>query len=224
VTTATTAGYSGEEALHGADVRLANASILDFWQWAYCDLKDNTGRGVFAEWMVAKLLRLPASEPRPPWQAWDITTPDGLTLEVKASAYVQTFGDPANGVLGNPSKIRFSRLKTRRPLDRFGKKIAEEKTYNADLYVFCVELCAQEAAWDPLDLGQWEFYVLERDALQDLGQSSMNLRTLRKVASETAGGPFPAESFRDRSLELISEWAARPDVCRRGRRMMEAGI
>jgi len=35
---------------------LLSATVLDFWQWAFSDLSMNNIRGVFSEWLVAKLL------------------------------------------------------------------------------------------------------------------------------------------------------------------------
>jgi hypothetical protein len=33
-----------------------DATVLDFWRWAFSDLRDNTGRGILAEFFVATAL------------------------------------------------------------------------------------------------------------------------------------------------------------------------
>lgn len=209
-------GYSGGERLSGGDVHVQAATMLDFWRWAYSDLMDNTGRGVFAEWMVTKIIGLPAEEARSTWHPWDISTPEKVRLEVKASAHWQSFHDPADEVADNPSKIRFERLKTKWPLDAFGKRVADTETYNADLYIFCAELCIDRDAWNPLDLRQWQFYVLERETLRSLNQKSMNLNTLRKTAERTGRGSLAAAQLRENVNLLVEKWAAKPEVQRRG--------
>lgn len=70
---------------------LAKASILDFWQWAFSDLCANNVRGVFAEWLVAKLLDIDLPDARDSWAAWDLQTAEGVTIEVKCGAYVQSW-------------------------------------------------------------------------------------------------------------------------------------
>lgn len=43
--------------LDGAEVFTGSgASVRDFWQWAYSDLRTNTARGVLAEYLVCSRL------------------------------------------------------------------------------------------------------------------------------------------------------------------------
>jgi hypothetical protein len=39
----------GSERFSGLD-----ATVAEFWRWAFSDLRDNTTRGIFAEFLVAK--------------------------------------------------------------------------------------------------------------------------------------------------------------------------
>ncbi len=48
----------GSETLYGSGSSVHNGSLLDFWQWAFSDLAANNLRGVYAEWLVAKLLQI----------------------------------------------------------------------------------------------------------------------------------------------------------------------
>jgi hypothetical protein len=45
------------QALEGTDrFAGADATVLDYWRWAFSDLRDNTQRGVLAEFLVALAL------------------------------------------------------------------------------------------------------------------------------------------------------------------------
>ncbi|MHB0998540.1 MAG: hypothetical protein ACYC27_04775 [Armatimonadota bacterium] len=79
------------------------STVLDFWKWAFSGLKANNIRGIFAEWMVAKLLGLDVPI-RDSWAECDLITPDGIKIEVKTSAYLQVWQQ--KGL----SKISFSGL------------------------------------------------------------------------------------------------------------------
>lgn len=126
-------------------------TMSDFWLWAFGDLRSNNVRGVFAEWMVAQILGLEPN-PRGSWDNYDLQLRDGRTVEVKASAYLQVWHTAASP----PSKILFTGLKGNRWLDAEQKRSTEGKTFNADLYVFCVQIERDAERWDAFDLAQWE--------------------------------------------------------------------
>jgi len=72
-----------------------NRTLLDFWRWSSSDLVGNALRGVLAEYIVACALTLPDSA-RVEWDAFDLKTPQGLTLEVKSAAYLQSWQQKAS--------------------------------------------------------------------------------------------------------------------------------
>jgi hypothetical protein len=53
------------DAFHGLD-----AAVSDFWRWAFSDLRDNTVRGVVAEFIVAAALDRTATRRK----GWTTTT------------------------------------------------------------------------------------------------------------------------------------------------------
>src|SRR5690242_8346990 len=122
---------TGAEPLHAPGLPLADATVLDFWRWAFSDLRLNDVRGIFAEWLVARLLGIPLIT-RQSWAGWDLQTPDGVKIEVKTSAYLQRWYQRA------PSKIVFTGLRTKL-WDEYTGAYAEAASYKADLYVFCVQ-------------------------------------------------------------------------------------
>lgn len=65
------------------------SSLLDFWRWAHSDLMGNAERGILAEYLVACALNIPRNV-RGLWDRYDLITPEGITIEVKSSGYLQS--------------------------------------------------------------------------------------------------------------------------------------
>lgn len=159
--------YVGTEPFIGAD-----ATVRDFWAYALRDLKSNTTRGLIAEFLVARAVgtvRIP-----PDWHEYDVETPSGIRIEVKSSAYVQAWSQQ------RPSRIVFSGLKAKRWDAQ--AQYAAEATFNADVYVFAVQTAQTHDAYDPLDVAQWDFYVLPAAVISQIGQASLSLA---RIAAHT---------------------------------------
>ena len=80
--------------------------LLGFWQWSASDLASNALRGRLAEFLVAQALGV-SHGVRAEWDAYDLRSQDGITVEVKSAAYFQTWAQSA------PSKIGFDIAPTR---------------------------------------------------------------------------------------------------------------
>ncbi len=161
--------------------------MVDFWRWAFGDLRSNNVRGIFAEWMVAQILGLKPN-PRGSWDDYDILLPDGRTVEVKASAYLQVW----HVADSKPSLILFTGLKGHKWEDETQRRNSPERTYNADLYVFCVQTEKDATRWDAFDLAQWDFYVLPRARLEAYGSSSLRLSTVQSFTGKLSADELAA--------------------------------
>lgn len=137
----------------------AAGPLQGFWSWAYSDLADNTTRGVFAEYLVATALNA-TDGTRRGWDSVDVRTPEKWWVEVKSSAYLQTWGQDKLW------RISFS-IAPSMGWDAEGNKQSTEKRRHADAYVFCVLHHQDKPTLDPLDLGQWTFYVLPTRVLDE---------------------------------------------------------
>jgi len=144
---------TGEEAIIGVE----NLKILDFWQWAYSDVIDNAQRGIFAEWIVSKALNS-QSKVRSEWDKYDILTPEGIKVEVKTSGYLQSWGQ------NSLSKISFG-IQPTRGWDHKSNTYEKEIKRQADVYVFCVHKHLKQETLNPLDISQWDFYVLDTETI-----------------------------------------------------------
>ena len=142
----------GSECLHIGGETLPYETLA-FWQWSSSDLLGNTTRGVLAEYIVACALNSLREKPRQEWVAYDILTPEGIKVEVKSSAYLQTWKQK------KPSTISFGIAPTKGWDPVTGWEVEEQRRH-ADVYVFALLAHKDKLTVDPLDLSQWIFYVL----------------------------------------------------------------
>ena len=156
---------------------LAAADILDYWSWAYSDIVGNTNRGALAEYIVASTI---GSEPavRNDWAAYDLKTPSGIKVEVKSSAYLQSWNQ---NTLSAPS-FSIRKAKEWSPeTNEFG----EERLRHSDVYVFCLlAYKGDKRMLDPLDLSQWEFYVVKTPEIDRIfgERSSIGINRVKELS------------------------------------------
>ncbi len=168
---------TGSEEVMWGEGRIASGTVLDFWRWAAGDLRGNALRGHFAEWLVGLLLGVEMTV-RQEWDSFDLSHGE-TKVEVKSSAYIQGWGQRA------VSRITFGAL-LKQPWDPITGTYQVEASLNADWYVFALEKCKVGPDYDPLDLSQWEFYIVPSSALSKMKPNQT--LSLQKVA-DLAGHP-----------------------------------
>jgi len=151
-------------------------SLLDFWRWSVSDILSNATRGRFAEFIVATATNIDKTRVRDEWAAYDLETPDGIKLEIKSAAYVQSWFQRTL------SKISFS-TKAALYWDSLANKQASEKKRVADIYVFCLLSHDNKLTIDPLNMNHWEFYVMATKELNGYtrSQHSITLKSLQRL-------------------------------------------
>ncbi|WP_019354767.1 hypothetical protein [Streptomyces sp. AA1529] len=163
----------------GSEPILANGetvgSLGGFWSWACSDLAGNTMRGVLAEYLVALALSS-ATETRTEWDSIDIRTPERWRVEVKSSAYLQSWAQ------SKLSKVLFS-IASASGWDAQTGTSSTEVLRRSDVYVFCLLHHQDKQTLNPLDLDQWTFYVLATRALDEHcpSQRTISLAGLRRL-------------------------------------------
>ncbi|AEF86086.1 conserved hypothetical protein [Treponema primitia ZAS-2] len=164
---------TGDECLtfNGANTEY---SIADFWKWSVSDLLSNATRGRFAEFIIATAMGIDLSEVRSEWSEYDLETEDGIKIEVKSSAYLQTWDQ------FDYSKIIFS-IKKRG--DWKIKLNKNEFNRPSDIYVFCLLKHKEKKTVNPLNMDQWVFYVLSTNKIDTIfkNNSSISLKSLEKL-------------------------------------------
>ncbi|EMF52975.1 MULTISPECIES: hypothetical protein [Streptomyces] len=147
----------------------------EFWSWACSDLANNTMRGVLAEYLVATALGAAAGT-RTEWDTVDIRTPEGWRVEVKSTAYLQSWAQ------SGASKVQFG-IAPAAGWDAETGTTSAEVLRRSDVYVFCLLHHQDKQTLDPLDLGQWTFYVLPTRVLDERcpGQKSIRPSSLKRL-------------------------------------------
>ena len=159
---------SGEEKFRDGGKNL-DFNLLSFWQWSSSDVVSNATRGILAEYMVGKALGCIKDEDiRDEWGAYDLVTQAGVRIEVKSAAYVQSWQQ------SRLSKISFNVPKTL-GWDRETNKFDKEKKRQADVYVFALLFHKDKKTVNPLDISQWEFFVLPTKVLDERERSQHSI-------------------------------------------------
>jgi hypothetical protein len=161
---------SGDEKFHADDD--LEFSIKDFWTWSASDLVSNVTRGHLAEFIVARAIGA-TENVRNEWAAYDLTTSNGIKIEVKSAAYLQSWSQ------NDYSTIQFNVEKTK-ALNEEASKYDGEPKRKADVYVFALLAHKDKPTVDPLNVKQWKFYVLPTTVLdnRERSQYSITLKSL----------------------------------------------
>jgi hypothetical protein len=161
----------GDEQFHASNSDLG-FSIKDFWTWSASDLVSNVTRGHLAEFIVAKAIGA-AEGVRNEWATYDLTTPNGTKVEVKSAAYLQSWPQD------DYSTIQFNVEKTKE-LDLKDGGYRGTPSRHADVYIFALLAHKNKQTVDPLNVKQWDFYVLPTSVLdkRTRSQHSITLNTL----------------------------------------------
>lgn len=156
-----------------------NYNLLDFWIWSVSDIMSNTTRGRFAEFVVGTAVGLDPNNLRVEWDAYDLKTDNGIKIEVKSAAYIQTWNQKKKSTISfltKPSKYWDS--------ETF---IEDEKARrHADVYVFCHLKHEDQETINPLKMEQWDFYVLPTFRLDNYerSQSSITINSLKRLTEQ----------------------------------------
>jgi hypothetical protein len=154
-------------------------TINDFWRWSSSDLLSNAMRGKIAEFIVAKALGIDTNSARNEWDAYDLLYDGDFKIEVKSSAYVQSWHSDKRANSSIQFTIRSTKAWT---VEGF----RSESVRQSDVYVFCVHAERVKSSANPMLLEQWEFYpVLTMDISDNLGnQKTAGLSTIKRLCPE----------------------------------------
>jgi hypothetical protein len=177
---------SGAEPLHANGAPLT-VSLQQFWQWSGSDLISNSQRGILAEFLVAHALGADHGV-RTEWDAYDLKTDLGIKVEVKASGFVQSWAQAKLSCIGFDIAPKLG-------WEASTNTSATEAVRPADVYVFAVHAHIDQASIDPLNVSQWEFYVLGTPVLdrECNSQMSISLGTLQRLCPKAV----PFEGIRE---------------------------
>lgn len=116
--------------------------LADFWAWSESDLLSNTTRGLLAEYIVGIALGCTDGTVRREWDAFDLLTESGLRIELKSSAYLQSWQQKSASAIKfavGPAMAWFAETNS----------YAGVRERSADVYVFCLFTTTDRAVADP---------------------------------------------------------------------------
>lgn len=174
------APLDGTERFAGLD-----ATVADFWRWAFSDLRDNTTRGILAEYLVARAVRDQRTL-RIGWDNFDAQARDGTTIEVKCSAFLQSW------VQKRHSELVFGRLSARE-FDAARNEYSVDVRVRADVFVFAVQTQREPGSYDVLDISHWEFWVASASIIRKWVGKTVGIGWVRRYAT----GPLPYGDLAD---------------------------
>ena len=197
---------TGKEPLIASDGTIIG-NVMDFWSWAYSDLIGNTERGTFAEYLVACALGV-QNQVRITWNRYDLISPEGITIEVKASGYIQMWEQT------NRSSLSFG-IQPTIGWDSKTNRYDTERIRQSQIYVFCVHKHSDQETVNPLEINQWDFYLLPTRILNEkVGpQKRITLSALIKIGAEICA----YENLHARIVAL-----GKPDSSRNGNSLLDS--
>ena len=172
---------TGEERLHRSG-QPCGPSLLEFWRWSSSDLLSNALRGVLAEFIVGTALDAHRQGVRSEWDPYDLTTPQGISVEVKSAAYIQSWHQDS------ASRITFG-IRPTQAWNPSTNAYDAERMHQAQIYVFCLLAHRDQETIDPLNVDQWRFFVLPTRVIEErLGsQKTIGMASLLRLDPQEAG-------------------------------------
>lgn len=178
-------------------------SVLDFWRFAYSQLKGKGG--ALAEFFVAKALGVGKAENVNYWTAYDMAYRN-KRIEVKATQYV------------HPWNTRISKVRTfsiepsnDQYWDNADFASGERKlSRQSEIYVFCLNSNTSIENCDPLRLDDWIFYVVPTFTINSYCQNNPNQKKISlNVVKRLAGEGVSFDRLReavDRAIDMSDEY------------------
>ncbi len=190
---------TGQEQFHYKGTPL-QMTLFDFWRWSVSDIMSNATRGILAEFIVASATLINLKTIREEWGAFDLETPDGIKLEIKSSAYLQTWHQE------NLSKISFG-IRETYGWNSSTNKYGTQAQRHADVYVFCLLHHGDKQTVDPLNMNQWCFYVLPTVQINNYTRSkhSITLKSLETLTSQVTYENLSQEIKQKNILNNVSK-------------------
>jgi len=125
--------------------------LLDFWSWNSSDLLNNAMRWKLAEYIIAIALWID-NWYRIEWDDYDLIYKN-LKIEIKSWAYLQSW-----------EQEKFSNIIFWiKPTNNWNWIYKRQ----SDIYIFALLKCKDSSKINPLNLEQWDFYILETEILNN---------------------------------------------------------
>lgn len=128
-----------------------NNVLNDFWSWNGSDLLNNSMRWKLAEYIIAVALWID-NWYRIEWDDYDLVY-NGLKIEIKSWAYIQSW-----------EQEKYSNIILWiKPTNNWNWILKRQ----SDIYIFAILKCKDSKIINPMNLEQWEFYIIKTEILNN---------------------------------------------------------
>ncbi len=156
--------FTGDELFRNADMPL-DFNLLDFWGWYASDLLNHSVRGAIAEFVVGKALG--TGNPKAGWSSCDIKY-RSKRIEVKSCASLGAkSGKPTSRIVFNVKKQLCCKPEDIEEGYCSEADLWKTSCRHSDIYIFCHFKEQDASIANPLQLEQWEFFILPTKVLDD---------------------------------------------------------
>ena len=126
-------------------------SLLDFWKFQYSNIYNL--QEYIAEFLVAQALEVKESQNTDSWTLYDIKYRN-TRIEVKETSYYHPWNE--NGKISKQRTFGITKANSSYEC------IGEENRYERqnDIYVFCLNTGMDKDSSNPMNLNNWEFYIV----------------------------------------------------------------
>ncbi len=158
------------------DGKSTDMTLLDFWRWHYSEIY--VLQDVIAEFIVAKALGFKEAHNVESWTLYDIDYRN-IRVEVKETSYYHAWlGDEI-------AKETSKRFDIHKAFTEYKDNTSELKRQN-DIYVFCLNTGLTKDESNPLELKNWEFYILPTDVINEKfgNVQSISLSRIRELTDK----------------------------------------
>jgi hypothetical protein len=133
--------------------------FLDFWRFHFSNIYDLQDK--LAEFIVSKALGVNEAQNDQYWTLWDVSY-RGKRIEVKETSYYHSFNEE-----GKVSNRRSFGITMANGSYDTGKSGNEEFCRQNDIYVFCLNIGDTRETSYPLNLNNWEFYIVPTSVINE---------------------------------------------------------
>ncbi len=152
-------------------------TLLDFWKFRYCNIFDL--QESIAEFIVAKALGKETADNLEYWTLYDIDY-RGKRVEVKETSYYHPWNK--DGKVSMQRTFGITKANS-----SYGDKTHENRYERQnDVYVFCLNTGFTAEESYPLNLNNWEFYIVPTKVINEKceNQKTVSLQRIKQLGFE----------------------------------------
>lgn len=154
-----------------------NFGILDFWKYKYSNVYNM--QEVIAEFMIERALEVEKSYNTDSWTLFDILYRN-KRIEIKQTSYFHPWNE--NGKISKQRIFGITMANSNYENPNIENKFERQN----DVYVFCLNTGKTKETAYPLDISNWEFYVVPTKIINNLcgTNKTISLGKVRDIAKK----------------------------------------